>query len=186
MPVHVSRESARTLLDAAYMQLEFERGVLLPASKRPDPNRPNDWLEKGDWQALAEEDGAEKIFFVEREPVVVFAQLKSSVDASFREFYNRAWCMARPQLLFLARPGELAIYDLGKAPIRPGERADDRGRLLSQKVKIATEVQAKLSEFRRKEIESGRLWEDSRFARGADRADRALIRDLRVVHEALL
>ena len=130
--------------------------------------------------------GAERLFFVEQNPVVVFARLDDESDDVLRAFYNRIWCMARPQLLFLARPGELAIYDLGKAPIRPGERADDKGRLLSEKIRVAADVQAKLGQFRREEIESGRLWEDSRFGGGSDRADRALIRDLRVVREALL
>ena len=177
---------SEALLEAAATGLGFSQGELLVAEAQLGNTTPDQWLEKGDWLALAKYVGAERVFFVDQNPVVVFARLDDQSDNALRVFYNRIWCMARPQLLFLARPGELAIYDLGKAPIRPGERADDRGRLLSQKVKIATEVQAKLSEFRREEIESGRLWEDSRFARGADRADRALIRDLRVVHEALL
>ena len=184
MPVHVSKESARTLLDAAYMQLEFDRGVLLPASKRPNPNRPNDWLEKGDWQALAEEVGVEKIFFVEREPVVVFAQLKSSDDASFREFYNRAWCMARPQFLFLARPGELAIYDLSKPPV---ELHDQPGacRQLLAKAETLAQIQGLRSQFHRELVETGAVFGDERFGKGLNRADDALIRDLKAVRRAL-
>src|ERR1035437_2483230 len=184
MPVHVSKESARTMLDAAYTQLEFDRGDLLPASKRPDLNRPNDWLEKGDWQALAEEVGAEKIFFVEREPVAIFALLKSSDDASFREFYNRAWCMARPQFLFLARPGELAIYDLGKPPV---ELHDQHGacRQLLKKAESLAQIQELRSQFHRELVETGALFGDERFGKGLNRADDALIRDLKEVRRAL-
>ena len=178
--------SSETLLEAAAKGLGFADGDLLKADKQLSEATRDQWLDKGDWLALAKSVGAERVFFVEQNPVVVFARLDDESDDALRTFYNRIWCMARPQLLFLARPGELAIYDLGKAPIRPGERADDKGRLLSEKIRVAADVQAKLGQFRREEIESGRLWEDSRFGRGSDRADRALIRDLRVVREALL
>jgi len=178
--------SSEALLEAAATGLGFADGDLLQADKQLSVKTRDQWLEKGDWLALAKSVGAERVFFVDQNPVVVFARFDDHSDTALRVFYNRIWCMARPQLLFLARPGELAIYDLGKAPIRPGEKADDKGRLLSQKIQVAADVQAKLGQFRREEIESGRLWEDSRFARAADRADRALIRDLRVVREALL
>ena len=178
--------SAQALLDAAVNQLGFTEGELLPAEKQAGKDTRNEWLEKGDWLALAKAVGAERVFFVDQYPVVVFARLDDESKTVLRNFYNRIWCMARPQLLFLARPGELAVYDLGKPPIKPGEAAGDKGRLLSQKIEIAAEVQGKLAQFRREEIESGRVFGDSRFAGGAHRADRALIRDLRIVRQELL
>jgi len=174
------------LLDAAVTQLGFTEGELFPVDEWPASEAKDQWLDKGDWLALAKSVGAEKIFFVDQYPVVVFAKLDDQGDNAFRDLYNRIWCMARPQLLFLARPGELAIYDLGKPPIRSRERAEDQGRLLSQKVQTAAEVLEKLAAFRREEIESGRVFGDSRFAGGADRADRALIRDLKLVRQKLL
>ena len=186
MPLPEQLVSSEVLLEAAVSGLGFSEGELLPVDKQPTDRTRDEWLEKGDWLALAKSVGAERLFFVDEHPVVVFARLDDQSDAALRLFYNRIWCMARPQLLFLARPGELAVYDLGKPPIKPGERVDERGRLLSQKIQIASQVQEKLSQFRREEIESGRYWEDSQAADSSDRADRALIRDLRTVRRKLL
>lgn len=105
MAVPTSSDSPRTLLDAAYERLQFDKGALFPAATRPETGREDDWLEKGDWQALAKEVAVEKIFFVDRKPVAVFAEFKSSGAESLPRFYNQVWCMARPQFLFLARPG---------------------------------------------------------------------------------
>ena len=184
MPVASPNDSSRALLDAAYEQLEFSRGILLPASKCLLKDHEAEWVEKGDWQALAKDVGAEKIFFVDREPVVVFAELKSSDDAAFRDAYNKIWCMARPQLLFLARRGELSVYDLSKPPIRCGESPEDQNRLL-ETVRTLAEVQQRLHKFHREQLETGAVFGDQRFAKGLDRADRALIRNLKEVLKGL-
>ena len=184
VPVLTSKQSSRVLLDAAYSQLEFDKGLLLPASRKPEKQKEEEWIEKGDWQALAKDVGAEKIFFVDREPVVVFAELKTSDDVSFREFYNKVWCMARPQLLFLARPGELAIYDLGKPPVRHNEKPDEQGRLLERVTELAN-VQETLASYHRERLETGAILGEERFGKDINRADRALIRDLKRVRGAL-
>ena len=186
MPVPEQLVSSKILLEAALTDLGFSEGELLLAGGEATDTIRDEWLEKGDWLALAKSVGAERVFFVDQYPVVVFARLDDPSENVLRAFYNRIWCMARPQLLFLARPGELAIYDLGKPPIRPGERAEDQGRLLSEKIQVAAQVQQELSRFRREEIESGRFWDDSRVADASNRADRALIRDLRMVRGQLL
>ena len=54
-------------------------------------------------------------------PVVVFARVTDSDRETLRHLYNRIWCMARPQLLFLACPGELGVYDLARPPVKPNE-----------------------------------------------------------------
>jgi hypothetical protein len=59
------------LLNAAYEQLEFDQGALLSAVRQPEPKTRNDWLDRGDWQSLAAQVGAERIFFVDRDPVIV-------------------------------------------------------------------------------------------------------------------
>lgn len=184
MPAVTSNKSSRLLLDAAYTQLELDKGVLLPASKRPERQKEEEWIEKGDWQALAKDVDAEKIFFVDREPVAVFAELKTSDDASFREFYNKVWCMARPQLLFLARAGELAIYDLGKPPVRQNEEPAAQGRLLERVTELA-QVQEKLADYHRERLETGAVFGDDCFGKDINRADRSLIRDLKKVRGAL-
>ncbi len=172
------------LLEAAYSELEFDKGVLLSASTRPEKKKEAEWLENGDWQALAKAVGAEQLFFVDRDTVVLFAEIKTSDDASFREFYNRVWCMARPQLLFLARPGELSIYDLGKPPVGRDEKPSDKNRLIERVTELA-EVQRQLADYHRERLETGAVFGDDRFGKESNRADRALIRDLKKVRKAL-
>lgn len=177
--------SSKALLDAAIAELGFSGGELLPASDDPTTVSSEVWLEKGDWLALGKTVGAESVFFVDQNPVIVFARLDESSPESLERFYNRVWCMARPQLLFLARPGELAVYDLTKPPMRPGEEIAARGRLFSARVQTVAAVQQKLAQFRREEVETGRIFGDARFGFG-DRADRALVRDLQIVRRKLL
>ena len=92
--------------------------------------------------------------------------------------------MARPQILFLAREGELVVFNLTKRPARKGETRDSNERLL-RTVETAVDVQQKLAEYRREQVESGMLFADKRFG-SEDRADRALIRDLGRVRRALI
>jgi hypothetical protein len=101
-------DSARELLDAVYSRLGFDEGDLLDASEGPSESTSSDWVNKGDWLALANKVGAEKVFFVNDYPVVVFAQQTKSDSAKWMRVFNSVWCMARPQMLFLARDGELS------------------------------------------------------------------------------
>src|ERR1700722_4960325 len=109
-----SPDSPANLLAAAYEQLGYNQGKLLPALAEPQPSELKDWVDKGDWQTLAAQVGAESIFFVDRDPVVVFAKSEDNSPAAIRSLYERIWCMSRPQLLFLASPGHLSVFDLAK------------------------------------------------------------------------
>ena len=92
-------------LDTLYKVLDFQRGSLLSASDKPTSSlRADDWLEKGEWLAAAKRAGADKVFFVENNPVAVFAECGSDHLEKERAF-NRIWCLGRPRLLFLASPG---------------------------------------------------------------------------------
>lgn len=185
MPARDHIATPAELLAAAYTQLEFEHGGLFAVARKPVTGAAQQWLEKGDWLALAEEVGAEKVFFVDQNPVVVFAAVSDGNEDEFRRLYNRVWCMARPQLLFLARPGELAVYDLAKPPLKPGETPDAHDRLLDR-VTTATAVQTQLAAYHREKIETGALFGDPRFGSGIHRSDRALIHDLKVVRHELM
>lgn len=147
--------SAQDFLEAAYLQLEFDQGALFPAERQPK-NASSDWLERGDWQALAAHVGAEKIFFVGENPVIVFAALDNRGEQTLRKFYQRVWCMARPPLLFLARPGELAIYDLTKPPPKGDEKTNDRARLIEH-VTLLSEVQTQLFSITENELRLARF-----------------------------
>jgi hypothetical protein len=177
-------ESPVELLKTAYSQLEFDRGALLPATRQPQSGAPGDWLDRGDWQSLAAQVGAEKIFFVDRDPVIVFAKVESSSQEDFRKLYERIWCMSRPQLLFLASPGQLDVFDLTKQPPRPDESLNSHNRLI-ETARSVGEVQSKLAAYHRECVETGAVFGDDRFRNSANRADRALIRDLKTVRQQL-
>lgn len=171
-------------LTAAYTQLAFDRGALLSAARAPQIGTQDDWFEKGDWQHLAAEVGAESIFFVDRDPVVVFAKVESTSAELLKKLYARIWCMSRPQLLFLAAPGELMLLDLTKPPPRSNESVDGRDRLIDRVTSLA-EVHTKLAAYHRERVETGAVFGDDRFRDSVSRADRALIRDLKTVRQQL-
>ncbi len=176
--------SAADLLNAVYRQLEFDHGALLSAARTPQPAALADWIDRGDWQLLAAQVGAESIFFVDRDPVVVFAKAEDAADDALRKLYEQIWCMSRPQLLFLATPGQLSAFDLTKAPPKSHEAIGDHDRLIAVATSIA-EIQSKLSAFHRERIETGAAFGDERFRESLNRADRALIRDLKTVGQQL-
>jgi hypothetical protein len=109
-------DSPEEFLAAAYEQLGFDQGALMSAMSEPQPAALKDWVDRGDWQTLAAQVGAESIFFVDRDPVIVFAKSEDNSPAPMRSLYERIWCMSRPQLLFLASPGQLSVFDLAKPP----------------------------------------------------------------------
>ena len=172
------------LLKAAYTQLAFDQGDLLSASRHPQPGALGEWVDRGDWQSLAAQIGADAIFFVDHDPVVVFAQAESGSREGLRRLYERVWCMSRPQLLFLASPGQLGVYDLTKPPPKPDEALDAEERLLAVARSIP-EVQSRLAAYHRERIETGAVFGDHRFRDSLNRADRALIRDLKTVRQQL-
>jgi hypothetical protein len=180
----IDRDSPADLLAAAYDQLGFSQGALLPATAEPQPSALHDWVDKGDWQTLAAQVGADSVFFVDREPVVVFAKTTDTTPVALRALYERVWCMSRPQLLFLACPGELLVLDLTKAPPKPDESINDRARLIAVARSIA-EVQVKLANYHRERVETGALFGEDRFSNSLNRSDRALIRDLKTVRQQL-
>ena len=171
-------------MDAVYLRLGFAEGDLHDAADRPTDGSDSNWVEKGDWLALAKKVGAEKVFFVNNYPVIVFAEQPPGDAAGWMRYFNSIWCMARPQMLFLAREGELSVYNLTMSPARKSEDRYRSERLLAA-VRATADVQDKLSNYRRDQVESGRLFEDRRFGSG-DRADRALIRDLGKVRKELI
>lgn len=177
--------SARALLDAAYEGLQFNRGELLAASSSAEELTTEQWVDKGEWLSIASEVKAEKVFFVNNNPVVVFAKSASNDDETMRRTFNRVWCMARPMLLFLARDGELAVYNLASPPVRTVSEWQQTT-ALDLAISIQ-EVQAKLKKYRREQIESGRIFEDEeRFGRVNQRADQTLIQDLKIVRNQLM
>ena len=180
----VGTNSASELLEAAYTTLGLNEGELLSADFSPtEETTLEQWLDKGDWLSLAKQVGAEKIFFVEDDPVIVFAKSQGQDSSALRKVFNDVWCMARPQRLFLARDGELAVYDLTKPPVKKDEQWEQNRPLAV--AKSVAEVAIELKNYHREMIESGKLFEEERFGEEDQRADQSLIRDLKTVRARL-
>jgi hypothetical protein len=173
-------------LNVLYEELDFNNGSLYPVMDDPSLCRKSiDWLEKGEWFAAAKRAGAEKIFFVDNNPVVVFAECGAGLEDKIKAF-NRAWCLARPRLLFLASPGEITVYDLAQKPVDENKE-EEWGKLESLDVLHEfRRVSQELQKYHRDHVESGRLFADERFGEPGNRADQSLIRDLKTVRRELI
>lgn len=182
----MANTSPRELLKSVYDQLGFAEGALYDCGDEPKQFSKKDWIEKGEWLTLTKEVGAEKIFFIENNPVAIFAKSDVNEPEVLRQLYNKIWCMSRPRLLFLAYPGELAIYDLAKEPAR-----DETGWEKNKPLDFArsvNKVAEKLKAFRREQLETGLIFEEEEYRFGdiKNRADKALISDLKEVRRELI
>jgi tRNA1(Val) A37 N6-methylase TrmN6 len=169
---------ASLLLDKAIKELGFENGDLYDASDNPQNLSGDDWLNKSDWLKSANKAGADKVLFIEDNPVVVFAHC---ADNEIKNKFNRIWCLSRPRLLFLESLGELSVIDLAQAPIDP----DSDKRTLKYLEKTSDFLE-KLQKYSYENIESGKVFSDERFGDLSKRADYALINDLKEVKAELL
>ncbi len=179
-------ESPRKLLDAVYEKLGYQDGVLLNASDLPlrELQETSVWLEKGDWLTMAASVGAEKIFFVNNDPVIVFYEAPDNNEQTLLNVFRQAWCMGRPQCLFIASPGELTSYSLNQSP---AQSVEDWPKVKTLDViRRTTEVSEKLQAYRREQVESGRLFIEKDFGGVEQRVDKQLILDLKAVRQSLL
>ena len=180
--------SPRAFLDEVYRILGYEEGTLLNAVARPQPGtrEEQEWLEKGDWVALAHKVGAEKLFFVKNDPVLIFCamQHESHDEQAILEEFRRVWCMARPLYLFIALLGELRVYRLDLPPTRDVKTL--RNNQLVEPIRYLSEIVEKLQAFRREQLELGYLPGDKYFGGIDQRADKRLIQDLKTVRKELL
>ena len=73
------------LLEAVYESLGFNEaeGSFLDATLQPSNNLLTDWVDKGKWLSIAQIVGAEKVFFVNNNPVAVFARYHSNDPVDF-------------------------------------------------------------------------------------------------------
>lgn len=171
-------------LGIVYDQLDFRSGQLFDVASQPSSKiEQNDWLNKGEWITAAKRAGAEKIFFVDNNPVVVFARCSKNEEEKGHCF-NRLWSLARPRILFLDCEGDLSVIDLAQKPIPPDDEKRDLQSLktLHTLKNVAVELQA----YHRDNIESGKVFEGSRFGDLKNRADQSLISDLKTVRKELI
>ena len=172
------------LLESTIDQLDFRQGQLHEVSKTTKSHDTEDWLNLGDWFTAAEKAGAEKLFFVDNNPVVVFARCAQS-DLAKIEAFNKMWCLSRPRILFLETEGELSVIDLAQAPIRYDGSGDIPQLKTLATLNSINDVCQHLQDFHRDHIESGKVFEKGRFGDIKNRADKALIADLKTVKREL-
>lgn len=96
--------SSTDILNRAYDELDLSGGAFFNTSDLPTPSSyPKEWRAVGEWLILAERMGAERVFFVGTDPVVLFARLPNdATEVEILTAYRRAWSLARPKCLFLA------------------------------------------------------------------------------------
>ncbi len=174
-----------SLLERVYTDLDLVGGALLDAADSPSADDTDRWNELGDWLLLADRVKADRIFFLNDDPVLVFSSLPSGSDENdVFDCYRRTWSLARPRCLFLAVEDELRVYSLASPPDSVGTKAVTPEPL--EVVTQAAEVLDKLSGFHRERLESGAAFEDQLLSEQSGRADQQLLRDVRAATNALV
>ncbi len=172
------------LLECVYTDLDLVGGTLFDAADSPSADDADRWSELGDWLLLADRVKADRIFFLNDDPVLVFSSLPSGSDEDdVFNCYRRTWSLARPRCLFLAVGSELRVYSLASPPVTVGTNAVTPKPL--EVVTQAAEVLEKLSGFHRERLESGAAFEDQHLSEQSGRADQQLLRDVQVATQAL-
>lgn len=181
-----SRRPEAPLLERAYADLDLTAGALLTAMSTPKRDADSRvWRELGDWLLLADRVGAERVFFVNDDPVLVFATMQADAsEEDVMSLYRRAWSLARPRCLFVAVGQELRVYALSRPPVGPGNGEETIEPL--EVVRRSADVAEALARFHRERLESGAAFEDPELADGSGRADQQLLRDVRAATEALV
>jgi hypothetical protein len=172
------------LLSRAYEDLDFDAGDLLDTSVSVRRGHFAEWQAVGEWLMLAERMGAERVFFVGDDPVIIFARLpEGSDETDVLTAYRRAWSLARPRCLFLATEDELRVFALSRPPTSSSSKGDRLEPL--EVVNRAADVAEQLAAYHRERVESGALFEDPAYRDLDGRADFRLLHDVRVVTAAL-
>ena len=158
--------------------------MLHPADS-PSTDEADRWDELGDWLLLADRVKADRIFFLNNDPVLVFSSLQPEADDNeIFECYRRTWSLARPRCLFLAVGSELRVYSLANPPTFLG--TDRRAPEPLKVVEQAADIEVKLAEFHRTRLESGTAFEGPQMSKQSGRADQQLLRDVRAATDALV
>lgn len=174
------------LLDRAYEDLGYADRAIAPRRAPSDGEDPSEWLAVGDWLMLAERMGAERVFFVEDQPIVLFRQLPPGAgEAEIVRAYRSAWSLARAHCLFLATEDELRVYSLNSLPPRPSSEGGVAEPL--EVVRQAADVAELLANYHVDQMESGAALEvvGRRGTRGHGHADRRLIEDVHLATRTL-
>ena len=174
-----------TLLESVFTALDLGNGQLLRPSETPTANLTSEeWRSAGEWLMLARRMNAERVFFVDNNPVVVFAELSDPHDdEELIKICRQAWSMARPRCLFVSSPEELRVYSLSVPPVESIDRVAELRPV--QVVSATADVADRLSSYHRERIEDGSLFEQIEYRTELNRADSQFLHDVRVATEIL-
>ena len=172
------------LLERVYADLDLVGGTLLDAADSPSTDSTEHWSDLGDWLLLADRVKADRVFFLNDDPVLVFSSLPSGSDEdAVFDCYRRTWSLARPRCLFLSVGDELRVYSLAHPPALLAINQMTPKPL--HVVTRAADVAEKLAGFHRERLESGTAFEDTPMAKQSGRADQQLLRDVHAATGAL-
>jgi hypothetical protein len=177
---------AHQLLDASYEELDLQSGALLQTSELPGRGlKADEWRNRGEWLLLGHRMGAEKIFFVDDDPVILFSAVPSpATETDIVATYRRAWSMGRAKCLFLATDTELRVYALNDPP--PRALTDSQHFRPIDQVRRAADVADRLLDYHREKLEAGLLFEHEPYRDRSGRADEQLLQDVEAATEALV
>jgi hypothetical protein len=182
MPSHSQGED---LLSRAYEELDLLGGDLVPTSTSPRPDGAEEWRSVGEWLMLAHRMGAERVFFVGDDPVVLFSRLPlGAEETDMLAAYRRAWSLARPRCLFLASEDELRVYALSQPPARSLDDAVTLEPL--EVITRAADIADRLAMYHRESLESGALFDAAPYGSRVGRADVQLLHDVSAATDALV
>ena len=143
------------------------------------------------WHEIRDKLEIDAAYFHGNVPVVYFKELQAVDDDYLRDLHRSLWNHNRAPLLIAILPQEVRVYNCFAPPQRDsGQLIPENGALLKQAVQQVTDVLAlrqELSEYRRREIVSGRFVraEHGGFSR-EQRVDNRLLDNLRRVRRRLI
>ena len=175
-----------TTLENVFNALDFLDDQGLVTVDTPDVGHGRAYV----WQEISGKLQLDAAYFHGNVPVVYFKELQTADDDYLRDLHLSLWNHNRAPLLIVVLPQEVRVYNCFAPPVRDTGRLMPENRALLQAVQQVTDVLAlrrDLSEYRRREIISGRFAraQQEEFNR-AQRVDNRLLDNLRHVRRRLL
>ena len=172
-------------------------GVLDALEYRHDPGLVTvDTPDVGDgrayvWQEIRDKFEIDAAYFHGNVPVIYFKELWTDDDDDLWNLHRSLWNHNRAPLLIAVLPQEVRVYNCFAPPVRTsGRLMRDNPAVLKQAVRQVTDVLAlrqELSQFRRREIISGRFAQAHRDTFSRDRrVDNRLLENLKHVRRRLI
>ena len=143
------------------------------------------------WEEIRDKLQMDAAYFHGNVPVVYFKELQTVDDDYLWDLHRSLWNHNRAPLLIAVLPQEVRVYNCFAPPLRDsGRLVQDNPALLKQGIQQVTDVLAlrrELSEYRRREIISGRFArsQQAEFSR-EQRVDNRLLENLRHVRRRLI